>query len=236
MRFMTLGDAAPVLDRRPWTFAGVCVMVVSLTLLAYGSSQVPVIQLLPWYVVAYLLIGACIFFPTGRLTSLRQAAAFLLPGALLVVLALLDFGLWAGGWLLGLPAWGLLLSRWTPANPLRVLQVLKFFSLLALGLVIFTLNVIFVVFSLGLFVLPIIPFVRLGDPAYRVRPFQTGAEVLLGIAVLVLAFAVPTPEGTWSSSWIEAGGAATAGLMIAFWARGVPRRSKRAQFNSGAVV
>lgn len=142
VRFMTLGAAVPNLARRPWAFAAVCVMIASLTLLVFGLSQMPAIQLLPWYVVAYLLIGACIFVPTGRLPSLRQAAAFLLPGALLVVLALLNLGLWAGGWLLGLPAWGLLLSRWTPASPLPVLQVLKFLCLLVLGLLIFTFNVI----------------------------------------------------------------------------------------------
>ncbi|MGO4186824.1 hypothetical protein [Pseudarthrobacter sp. TAF60_1] len=233
---MTLGDAVPNLARRPWAFAAVCVMIDSLTLLVFGLSQVPVIQLLPWYVVAYLLIGACIFVPTGRLPSLRQAAAFLLPGALLVVLALLNLGPWVGGWLLGLPAWGLLLSRWTPENRPRVLQVLKFLGLLMLGLLIFTFNMVFVVFTPGLFLLPIIPLVRLAYPEYRARPLQAAVEVLLGFAVVVLAFAIPTPDGSWSSSWIDAGGAATAGLMIAFWARGLPRRSRRLQLNDGAIA
>ncbi|MFF2346871.1 hypothetical protein [Pseudarthrobacter sp. NPDC058119] len=105
--------------RPQWTFAAVCVMVVSMALLLFGLSQVPSLQLLPGYVAAYLLIGACIFGPAGKL-SLRQAVAFLLPGALLVVLALLNMGFWAGGWLLGLPAWGLLLTRWTSENPPRV--------------------------------------------------------------------------------------------------------------------
>ncbi|MBT2550578.1 hypothetical protein [Arthrobacter sp. ISL-65] len=62
---------------------------------------------------AYLLIGACVFGPTGMVPSLRQTVAFLLPGALLVPLALTNVGFWCGGWLLGLPAWGRLLSRWT---------------------------------------------------------------------------------------------------------------------------
>ncbi|MGM7777429.1 hypothetical protein ACSVHC_15615 [Arthrobacter sp. KNU-44] len=211
-------------------------MVASLTLLVFGLSQVPVIQLLPWYGVAHLLIGACIFVPPGRLPSLQQAAAFLLPGALLVVLALLNLGFWVGGWLLGLPAWGLLLSRWTPRNAPRVLQVLKFLGLLVLGLLIFTFNMVFVIFTSGLFLLPIIPLVRLAYPEYRARPLQAAVEVLLGLAVVVLAFAVPTPEGSWSSSWIAAGGAATAGLMIAFWAHGLPRRSRRLQLNDGAIV
>ena len=55
---------------------------------------------------------------------------------------------------MGLPAWGLLLSRWTPENPLRVRPLLKFLGLLVLGLVIFTFNIIWVVFSVGLFLLP----------------------------------------------------------------------------------
>ncbi|MEW1807617.1 hypothetical protein [Pseudarthrobacter sp. NPDC080039] len=233
---MTLGDATPSHSQHPWTFAAVCVMVASLTLLVFGLSQAPVIRLLPWYAAAYLLIGACIFVPTGKLPSLRQAAAFLLPGALLVVLALLNLGLWAGGWLLGLPAWGLMLNRWTPENRLPVLQVLKFLGLLVLGLLIFMFNVIFVVFSPGLFVLQIIPLVRLAYPEYRSRPLQAGVEVLLGLAVVVVAFAIPAPGGSWSSSWIDAGGAATAGLMITFWAGGLPRRSRRLRLNNGAVV
>ena len=162
--------------------------------------------------------------------------AFLLPGVLLVVLALMDVGFWAGGWLLGLPVWGLLLSRWTPESPLRVGQVLAFVGLLVLGLVIFTFNVIWVVFSLGLFLLPVIPLVRLAYPEYRARPLQATVEVFLAVAAVVVAFAIPTPEGAWASPWIYAGGAATAGLMIAFWARGAPRRSRRTHLNDGAVI
>jgi hypothetical protein len=233
---MTLGDATPNVVRRPWAFAAVCVMAVSLALLVFGLSQVPVIQLLPWYAGAYFLVGTCIFVPTGKLPPLRQAAAFLLPGALLIVLALMDLGFWAGGWLLGLPAWGLLLSRWVPGNPLKFGLLLKFMGLLMLGLIIFTFNGIFPPFSIGLFLLPIIPLVRLAYPEYRARPLQAAVEVLLGCAVVVVAFAIPTPEGSWSSSWRHAGGAATAGLLIAFWARGLPRRSSRRQLNDGAIV
>jgi len=203
--------------RQPWTFAAVCIMVPALTLLVFSLAD-PIIQLLPWYAVAYLLIGACIFVPTGKLPSLRQAVAFLLPGALLVGVALLDLGFWCGGWLLGLPAWGLLLKRWTPGNPLRVGQVLKFLCLLALGLAIFTFNAIFVVFSVGLFLLPAIPLVRLASPEYRARRVQGVVEVLLAVSAVVVAVAIPTPEGAWASPWIHAGGAATVGLMIAFWA------------------
>ncbi|MFK0007722.1 hypothetical protein ACIQTZ_11770 [Paenarthrobacter sp. NPDC090520] len=186
-----MGDAAPNVGRRPWAFAAVCVMVAALALLVVGLSKVPTDQLLPWYVAAYLLIGACIFVPAGMLPSLRQAGAFLLPGVLLVVLALLNLGFWAGGWLLGLPAWGLLLSRWTPESQLPVLKVLKFFGLLVLGLVILMFNGIFPIFSLGLFLLPIIPLVRLAYPDYRARPLQAGVETLLGLAVVVVAFMIP---------------------------------------------
>lgn len=83
---------------------------------------------------------------------------------------------------------------------------------------------------------PRLIMVRLAYPGYRARPLQATVEVLLGLAVVVVAFAVPTPEGSWSSSWIHAGGAATAGLMIAFWARGLPRRSRRLQLKDGAIV
>ncbi|TLM73127.1 hypothetical protein [Pseudarthrobacter sp. NamB4] len=221
--------------RRPWAFAGVCVMVPALTLMVFNLAD-PVIQLLPWYVATYLLIGACIFGPTGKLPSLRQAVAFLLPGALLVPLALTNVGWWCGGWLLGLPAWGLLLSRWTPENPLPAVQVLKFLGLLLLGMTIFTFNIIYPIPSLGLFLLPVIPLVRLTDPEYRARPLQASVEVLLALTAVVIAFAIPSPEGSWSSPWVYAGGAATAGLMIAWWARGLPRRSRRTHLRDGDIV
>lgn len=217
--------------RRPWTFAAVCVMVSVLPLLVFSLAE-PIIQLLPWYAAIYLLIGSCIFGPPGKLPSLRQSVAFLLPGALLAPLPLLNLGFWAGGWLLGLPAWGLLLSRWTPENPLRVVQLLKFFGLLVLGLVIFTVNVIYPFPSLGLFLLPVIPLVRL---AYGQR-LQAAAELLVAIATVWIAFAIPTPEGAWSSPWTYAGGAATVGLIIAYGVRVAPRASRRPQLNDGAVV
>lgn len=222
-------------SRHPWTFAAVCAMVVAMALLLYGLSQVPPIYLLPGYVAAYLLIAGCIFGPVGRV-SLRQATVFLLPGSLLVVLALLNLGFWAGGWLLGLPAWGLLLCRWTSDSPLKVLDVLKFLGLLVLGLVIFTFNAVYPIPSLGLFVLPVIPLIRLAYPEYRARPLQAVVEVLIGIATVPLTFAVPTSEYSWSTPWTLAGGAATAGLMIAFWAQGLPRRSRRTQVAGGAIV
>ncbi|WP_142060061.1 hypothetical protein [Pseudarthrobacter sp. B4EP4b] len=96
----------------------------------------PIIQLLPWYAAVYLLIGACIFGPTRKVPSARQAMAYLLPGALLVVLALAGLGFWAGGWLVGL---------WV------------------LGLVVFTFNGINPMPSLGLLLLPLILLVRLAS-------------------------------------------------------------------------
>jgi hypothetical protein len=129
--------------------------------------------------------------------------------------ALLDLGFWCGGWLLGLPAWGLLLSRWTSGSPLPVGQMLTFLGLWVLGLVIFTFNAIYPIPSLGLFLLPVIPLVRLAYPDYRARPLQAAVEVLLAVAAVWIAFAIPTPEGAWSSPWTHAGGAATVGLIIA---------------------
>ena len=220
----------------PWTSAAVCVMVVAMALLVFGLSQVPPRQLLPGYAAAYLLIGVCIFAPLGKWPAMRQAAAFLLPGALLVVLALLDLGFWAGGWLLGLPAWGLLLSQRSRDSPLKPLQLLKFLGLVVLSLVIFTSNAIYPLPSVGLFVLPVFPLVRLAYPAYRSRPLQAGVELLLGVATVWIAFAIPTPEGAWSSPWIHASGAATVGLMISFWAWRLPGRAGQTQFNNRAAV
>ena len=223
--------------RPPWTFAAVCVMVAALTLLMFGPPWGSVIELLAGYVAAYLLIGVCIFGPARKLPSLRQGVAFLLPGALLVPLALLNLGFWAGGWLLGLPAWGLLLSRWTPEDQLKPVQLLKFLGLMVLGLVIFTFNVVYPVFSLGLFLLPLIPLARLAFSEYRARLLQAAAEVLLAITAVLLALVIPTPDGSWSSPLTCAGGAATAGLMMAYWAWGLPRRSSMLrQFDNGAVV
>ena len=212
-------------------------MVAALTLLLFGPPWGSVIELLAGYVAAYLLIGVCIFGPARKLPSLRQGVAFLLPGALLVPLALLNLGFWAGGWLLGLPAWGLLLSRWTPEDQLKPVQLLKFLGLMVLGLVIFTFNVVYPVFSIGLFLLPIIPLARLAFSEYRSRLLQSAAEVLLAITAAVLALVIPTPDGSWSSPLTCAGGAATAGLMMAYWAWGLPRRSSLLrQFDNGAVV
>ena len=212
-------------------------MVAALTLLLFGPPWGSVIELLAGYVAAYLLIGVCIFGPARKLPSLRQGVAFLLPGALLVPLALLNLGFWAGGWLLGLPAWGVLLSRWTPEDQLKPVQLLKFLGLMVLGLVIFTFNVVYPVFSLGLFLLPLIPLARLAFSEYRARLLQAAAEVLLAITAVLLALVIPTPDGSWSSPLTCAGGAATAGLMMAYWAWGLPRRSSRLrQFDNGAVV
>jgi hypothetical protein len=213
-------------------------MVIAMTLLVNGLAQVPAIQLLPGYVAAYLLIGAFIFGPLGRVPPPRQFIAFLLPGVLLVMVAFLDFGFWCGGWLLGLPAWGLLLSRWTLENKLSVGRVLKFLALLILGLAIFMLNGvigIFLLLTLAIFLLPLIP-IRLAYPDFRARLGQTSVEVLLSVAAVVLALMLPAPEGSWSSPLTHAGAASAAGLMIVFWAQGFPGRSARLRLNNGAIL
>lgn len=230
---------SPTDDRRPWTLAAVSVMVIAMTLLVDGLARIPAVQLLPGYIAAYLLIGACIFCPAGRMPSPRQSAAFLLPGVLLAMLAFLDLGFWCGGWLLGLPAWGLLLSRWTPENRFPVVRVLKFLALLVPGLAIFMLNGVigvFFLFSLGAMILLPLVSIRLAYPDFRAHLLQVGVEVLLSVAAVVLALMLPTPEGSWSSPLTHAGGAAAAGLVIAFWARGIPSRSARLRLNNGAVL
>lgn len=83
--------------------------------------------------------------------------------------------------------------------------------------------------------LPLIPN-RLAYPDVGAHVLQTGAEVLLSMAVVVLALMLPTPEGALFSPITHAGGAAAAGLIIAFWARVIPRRSARLRTNDGIML
>ena len=143
---------------------------------------------------------------------------------------------------MGLPAWGLLLTRCTGENRLHPVQLLKFLGLLVLGLLVlglamFTFNAIYPFFSPGLFLLPVIPLIRLSAHLRSLSGWlQAAVEILLAVAAVWLAFAVPTPEGSWSSPWAYAGGAATVSLMISFWARCLACRSRRLWLNDGAVV
>ncbi|MFF1253505.1 hypothetical protein ACFVYC_13525 [Pseudarthrobacter sp. NPDC058329] len=88
-------------------------------------------------------------------------------------------------------------------NPPRVGQVLAFLGVRVPGMAIFNFNIIWVVFSLGLFLLPVIPLIRLAYPGYSARPLQTGAEILLAVVAVVMAFVIPTPEKSRSSPWIQ---------------------------------
>lgn len=214
-------------------------MVIAMTLLVTGLTQMPAIQLLPGYAAAYVLIGVCIFGPTGRMPSVTQSVAFLLPGVLFVMLAFLDLGLWCGGWLLGLPAWGLLLSRWTSQNRLPVVRVLKFLALVVLGVAIFMLNGFIglsFLFSIGALLVHLLFPIRLAYPDFRAHLLQTSVEVPLSVAAVVLAFLVPSPEGSWASPLAHAGGAAAAGLITVFWVRSIPRRSPKVRTNDGVMV
>ncbi|MBT2550577.1 hypothetical protein [Arthrobacter sp. ISL-65] len=60
---------------------------------------------------------------------------------------------------------------------------------------IFTFNIIWVVFSLTVFLLPVIPLIRLAYPEYRARPLQAAAEVLLARAAVVLPWRSPHRKG-----------------------------------------
>lgn len=163
---------------------------------------------------------------------------FILPGVLLVMLAALEAGLWCGCWLLALPAWGLLLDGWTRESPLPVIRVLKLLGLWVLGLIIFMLNgflpIIFLA-GFAVFVLPFILLVRLGDPKPRARPVQAASDILLAGAAVAVAVAIPSPEGSWTSQWAHAGGAATAGMMITYWAARTQGRSRQ-RLNGGAIL
>lgn len=222
---MKLDNPAGAGSGHPWAYAAVCVMTVSLTLLLFGLSTAPPAMLVPGYAAAYLIIGFCIFGPQGKVPRLRQIMAFLVPGVALVTVALLDLGFWAGGWLLGLPAWGIVLSRWTPENALKVGRLLTFFGLLVLGLVAFAINIIYPILSLVLFLLPVIPLIRLAHPlpGYRVGLPRTVSGVFLGLATVVAALMIPIPDGSWSLPWSYAGGAAAVGLFTSRWAWGFSR-------------
>ncbi|MDQ0732199.1 hypothetical protein QFZ57_002993 [Arthrobacter sp. B1I2] len=74
------------------------------------------------------------------------------------------------------------------------------------------------------FLLPLVPLIRLAYPEYRARTLQAVVEVFLAVAAVVVAFAVPAPEGSWSPPWAYACGAATPGLMTACWAWRLPHR------------
>lgn len=86
----------PARVNRPWTIAAVCVMGVGVQLMVVGLSQVPAAELAPAYAAVYLLVGLCIFAPSGMYPSLGQAAAFIVPGILLVGLWALQGGFWCG--------------------------------------------------------------------------------------------------------------------------------------------
>lgn len=69
---------------------------------------------------------------------------------------------------------------------------------------------------------------------FRCPRHSAAAEVLLAVAAVVFAFALVTPEGSWSSPWRYAGGAATVSVMITFRSRRLLPR--RLQLNNGAIV
>lgn len=220
---------------RPWTIAAVCVMVVGVQLMVVGLSMVPAAELAPAYTAVYLLVGLCIFGPAGKYPRLGQATAFIVPGILLVGLWALDTGFWCGRWLLGLPAWGLICLRWRfYTRQQRTAKSLLFVPLLAGASVIFVVTSFY--FNPAAFLMPVVPMVRLAHPDYRPHPLQVSAEVLLSVAVVAVAIFQPAPEGAWSSPYSYAGGAVTAGLLMAWWANRDHTTSKRRMLHNGAVL
>lgn len=97
-------------------------------------------------------------------------------------------------------------------------------------------------FCLGVFLLPVTPPARLAYPDYRARPVRAVVELLLAIVTVRMAFAIPDPEGAWSSPWTYAGVAAIVGPMIPCWARQSPSRHQGRSsvtgrsFRPGALV
>ena len=220
---------------RPWTIAAVFVMVVGVQLMVVGLSLVPAAELAPAYTAVYLLVGLCIFGPAGKYPSLGQAAAFIVPGILLVGLWALDTGFWCGLWLLGLPAWGVICLRWKNyTRQQRTTMSLWFLPLLAGASVIFVVTSFY--FNPAAFLMPLVPLIRLAFPDYRPRRLQVFAEVLLSVAVVAVAVFQPAPEGAWSSPYNYAGGAVTAGLLMAWWANHDRTTSERRMLHNGAVL
>jgi hypothetical protein len=210
-------------------------MVVGVQLMVVGLSLVPEAELAPAYTAVYLLVGLCVFGPAGKYPSLGQAAAFIVPGILLVGLWALDTGFWCGLWLLGLPAWGVICLRWKNyTRQQRTTTSLLFLPLLAGASVILVVTSFY--FNPAAFLMPLVPLIRLAFPDYRPRRLQVFAEVLLSLAVVAVAVFQPAPEGAWSSPYNYAGGAVTAGLLMAWWANHDHTTSKRRMLHNGAVL
>jgi hypothetical protein len=207
-------------------------MVVGVQLMVVGLSLVPAAELAPAYTAVYFLVGLCIFGPAGKYPSLGQAAAFIVPGILLVGLWALDTGFWCGLWLLGLPAWGVICLRWKNyTRQQRTTASLLFLPLLAGASAIFVVTSFF--FNPAAFLMPLVPLVRLVKPDYRSRWLQALAEVLLSLAVVAVAVFQPAPEGAWSSPYNYAGGAVSAGLLMAWWANRYQRTGHDPRLGSG---
>jgi len=221
-------------EGRPWTFAAVCIMVIAMTVLLFGLSWGPADALTPVYFEAYLLIGTCIFGPAGKWPSLAQAAAFLLPGVVLALLALLGAGFWCGLWLLGLPGWGVLLARTATEGRLPTARILTFLGLLVVGSLVLVLTGFYLfLFAPAVLLLPVISLVRVAHPYYKENPLRPALEIFLAVAAVVLAIALPNQPGSWTSLFTYAGGATVAGLMIGYWATRTPLRFAQRRVNHG---
>jgi hypothetical protein len=133
-------------------------------------------------------------------------------------------------WLLGLPAWGVICLRWrTYTREQRRLKPLLFFPLLAGASAIFVFSSFY--FNPAAFLLPLVPLMRLAYTDYRSHRLQATVEMLLSLAVFVIALIQPAPEGSWSSPYNYAGGAVTAGLLLAWWAGRAPSSKLRVLHN-----
>lgn len=113
------------------------------------------------------------------------------------------------------------------------MQVLKFLGLLLLGMAIYTLNIIYPIPSLGLFLLPIIPLVRLAYPEYGTRPVQAAVEVVLGHGCRRDCLCRPHPRRVLvfalDLGWRGCHGRADDRVL----GPGTPRRSARLKLNDG---
>lgn len=206
----------PVGTNGSWTIAAVYVMTVGVQILAVALNTASERELAPVYTATYLLVGLCIFVPTGKPPSLGQVMAFLVPGLLLVGLWFLGGGLWCGLWLLGTPAWGLLCHGWKDyGRQEKKSKMLLFLPIFVGASTIFVVSSFY--FNPAAFVAPLIPLLSLAR-SDRPSSLQFSVEMLLSLVVVSVALLQPEPPGTWSSPYNYAGGALSAGLLMAWWA------------------
>lgn len=200
-----------------WTVAAVSISAISLLLMLHALSIVPPTQLLPWYVLTYLLVGIGMMLPNLKVVSSTTLITFGLPGLFMVVIWAMEAGYWGGLWLLGLPAWAIICQRWPRfTRRQRITQPSLFVLILAGASLMFVLSGFYVP-NFSAFLLPLLPIVLLvSSQSYRLQPWRAAVEITLSVAVVATSLLLP--DLGWGSPVGFAGGAVLAGVLMALWA------------------